>query len=161
MRKYFYYKGLFILIGALVSPFIINLLGRRTLLSIGILLQGLSYLFLMGGIIFEVFFFSAFGVCLFMFFFAISLGGVLFLYRAEVLPPKLNMISSIFSPIASVLISFLTLDFIEIYGIFILFFTFWAITVVGWFFYEGLAVETRGKSDYEIIQNFKNKRFMD
>ena len=99
------------------------------------------------------------GLCLFMFSFAISLGGVLFVYVSELLPPRVNMLSGCLQPVPSLLISYFTLDFIQKFGVFWLFMIFWLVCTLGWVLFEGLAVETKGKNNSEIQKLFNQKKF--
>ena len=121
--------------------------------------QAIGLLLAIGGILLKINAFLVFGLCIFMFTFAFSLGGVLFIYRAEILPAKVIMISAVPQLIPNILISYYTLKLIEKIGVVSLFFMFFVITFIGLIYFMGMAIETKGKTDAEIQIEFSNKRF--
>ena len=145
--------------GSIVNPWVIEFFGRTTLLKIGLNFIGLSLLLSMAGFLYEINFLLIFGLCLYMFFFAISLGGVLFLYRAEILPAKVVMLSCTTQLVPNILISYYTLEFMKLCGIFQMLLIFFIIDVIGWIYFNGMAVETKGKTKAEIQIAFQKKKF--
>jgi hypothetical protein len=138
---------------------VIEYFGRVTLLNIGLNTIGFSLLLALAGYTLEIYFLLTAGLCIYMFFFAISLGGVLFMYRAEILPAKTVMLSCVTQLIPNLLISYFTLDFMKKYGIFNLFMMFFIVTLIGGIYFRGMAVETKGKTKAQIQQEFKIKKF--
>lgn len=126
-------------------------------MSIGILLQTFCYILMIAGELFNNFTITSIGYYIFMFSFATSLGGVLFIYKAELLPPKLNFLSGILAPIPSFSISYFTLSFIDNFGLVELYMLFFIISLIGWVLFEILSIETKGKTDTQIIKEFQFK----
>ena len=139
-----------LLLGSLANPWVIDFFGRVPLLGFGLLFQAMGLLLAMGGLLLQIAAFIVLGLGLFMFTFAFSLGGVLFIYRAEILPAKVIMISAISQLVPNILISYFTLSFIRQFGVFPLFFMFFIITFGGLLYFMGMAFETKGKTDTQI-----------
>lgn len=75
--------------GAIFSPTVINKLGRKVLISSGLALQVVCYILIMAGDVFNIPIIIVIAFCVFMFAFAISAGGVIYVYSAEIVPAKL------------------------------------------------------------------------
>ena len=97
---------------------------------------------------------------IYMFAFAISVGGVIYVYTTEIVPSKVLMIPSLVQAILTVLIGSFTLKLIDLVGIYSMYTAFGGFAMLGWFLFEGLAIETQGKQNSQIIREFKNKGFM-
>ena len=96
-----------------------------------------------------------------MFAFAISVGGVLYVYCSEIIPGKVLLIPFLVQSILTVITSAFTLDLIKLVGIFSLYGFFGIIAMIGWFLFYGLSIETKGKENSEIIEEFSQKKFLD
>ena len=77
------------MVGSVLSMLLVKRLGRKLLLSLGILFQSVSYIILLFGLIFEAGFLVVVGIYLFLVAFVNSLGGMLFLYQVEIMPINL------------------------------------------------------------------------
>lgn len=100
------------------------------------------------------------GTCLFLFFFANSLGGILYIYQVELLPSEVLAPVSISQWVFTVLISYFTLPLVEAVGIYSLYIVFFVCGVLTWFIFVAMAVETKNRESSEIIAEFEKKSFL-
>jgi putative Mn2+ efflux pump MntP len=100
----------------------------------------------------------SFGV--YMFSFAISVGGVIYVYTTEIIPAKVLMVPFVMQAVLTVVIGAFTLKLINTFGLFSLYAAFGFFALIGWFIFEGIAIETKNKENSEIIEEFKTKKFM-
>jgi hypothetical protein len=94
-----------------------------------------------------------------LFFFFISLSGVLFIFQVETVPSELLPIVATMQFGATVIIGFFTLPAIRTFGIFGTFLGCTIISFITWLVVEGYCIETKDKSKIQIMQEFNAKRF--
>ena len=150
---------MFNVLGGLLNVFTIERFGRKKLLSCGLFMIVISYIINMMGDVFQINILIPIGVCIFMFSFACSLGGILYVYQVEILPAELVAPASIIQWIFTLLISYYTLPLVNTFGIFSLYVAFFAISFIGWFLFEGYAVESKGLKMSKIISAYIKKQF--
>ena len=149
------------IVGALFVPFLINRVGRRGLLYLGIGFQCLS-LFAMQVTVIEYWYnFGLVTIYMFVFSFAISLGSTLYTYQTEILPPQAIPIVSSVQWSLTFLISSYSLDGVTQSVLFSLSFLFFMTSLFGFFVFQGYSVETKNKSDSKILARWAKKTFMD
>jgi fatty acid desaturase len=129
------------------------------ILSMGILTQAMSQLVMLMALLFEFKIIFLVSVFLFILCFAIAIGGIMFLYQVEILPSELVPVVTVFLFLSAAVISQITLPLISMFGVFPIFVFINFVTFFTWFYVEGNAVETKGKSKDEIEVDFFNKRF--
>jgi hypothetical protein len=112
---------------------------------------------MMAGISLSEYWFIPISMYLFEFTFTLSVGGVLYVYIVEILPSELVPISSVICWISKVVISWFTLDFINAYGIYSLFFVFFICCLIGFLILFYLAVESKDKKGKQIFNEFQQK----
>ena len=83
------------------------------------------------------------------------------MYTTEIVPAKVLMVPYLMQAVLTVLIGSFTLKLINYFGLYVLYSTFGTFALIGWFVFEGMAIETKGKQNSEIIEEFRTKRFMD
>jgi MFS family permease len=151
--------GLFNVIGGLANLFVTDRFGRKKILSTGIFMITLAYVLQMTGNVFNIKILIPMAMCLFMMSFAMSLGGMLYVYQVEILPGEIIPLVSNFQWVFTLLISYFTLDLIQGLGIYTLYILFFGCSFLTWFVFEGMACETKGKSLSRITSNFLKKKF--
>lgn len=129
--------------------------GRVSLLTFGLGAQAFSYVLMLCGLCFLSYWLIPVSMYLFEFTFTLSVGGVLYVYVVEILPDELVPISSIVCWLAKAVISYLTLDFIEAFGIYALFVLFFVCCLVGLMVLVLFAVETKDKKPSQIFIEFQ------
>lgn len=136
----------------------INALGRRGLLILGLSCQVVILLFLQVCLIYP----SDHGVVflyLYIFFYGFSLGGTFYVYQAEVLPPELLPVASSVQWLLTFVISFYEVRELTSEGLFLVSFLFFLILLCGSFVFFGFSVETKFKSNLQILDRWKIKTF--
>jgi hypothetical protein len=125
----------------------------------GLLIQAISQTLMLLALLFELKIFFLVSVYLFILCFAIGIGGIMFLYQVEILPSELVPVVTIFLFLSATIISQITLPLISLLGVYPIFIFINCVTFFTWFYIEGSAVETKGKTKNEIEVDFFNKRF--
>ena len=148
------------LAGSLFLPIGLKLTGRKQLIMTGLTLQTLNYLLTMSGLIFEQPMLILFSFCFFMFGNSISTGGMLYVYSIEILPARLLPIPMLIQSLLTNLLSGFTLQIINKFGIFSLYFFFAVCGCVGLLLLKGFAIETKNKLPSEVIADFRKKKFL-
>ena len=152
-------QGWTFFLGSLVTPFLINRLGRKSLMSIGIFNISFSHLLNLFGQVFEIGGIVLFSMNFYLFMFTISLGGVLIVYQVEILSSKLVPLATITRFFGLVFISYFTVPLIDGVGFFAVESGVFFISLFGWFMFEGYAVESQGKTKLEIENDFLKAGF--
>ena len=98
--------------------------------------------------------------CVYMFAFAISAGGVIYVYSTEIVPAKLLAFPMLLQSVLTVIIGAVTLRLINSYGIYPLYIAFATFAMLGWLLFQGYAIETKRKENSQIISEFREKTFM-
>jgi hypothetical protein len=142
--------------------FCINKIGRRGLIYLGLGIQVICQLFTQVGIFQYYKYFSIFFIYIYIFGFAISLGGTLYVYQSEILVPEMIPIAASVQWILTFIVSFA--DFGDTSKnnnntFFLLDLLFFLTTVSGLFIFQGYSVETKRKSDSKILNDWRTKKF--
>ena len=140
--------------------FLVRRLGRKLLMSLGILFQSVSYVLLLFGLCFELGFLVVLGIYMFLVAFVNSLGGMIYLYQVEIMPSNLVPLVSSLAWGVSILIGLFTLDLYTSLGVFALFMIFSVVGFVSWLIFEGMAVETKFKIKSQILSDFHSRKFL-
>jgi len=150
---------LFNVLGGFLNIFILDRLGRKKLLSMGMVSISVSYILTMIGDCFNIPVFIPIGNCLFMVSFAMSLGGVLYVYQVEILPGEVIPLVSNSQWIFTLLISYYCLPLINSIGIYSMYFIFFFSTFISWFVFAGMSVESKGKTLSQMKLEYSKKKF--
>jgi uncharacterized SAM-binding protein YcdF (DUF218 family) len=100
------------------------------------------------------------GLYLFIFSFAISLGGTLYVYQTEIIPPELIPFASLPQWLLTFVISSYDLSDATQTTLYSMSFLFFLISVIGCFIFQGFSVETKNKTYSKILNDWRNKTFM-
>ena len=150
----------FNVLGGFLNIFTSDRLGRKTLISVGMVMISISYILNMVGDCYDISILVPIGDCMFIFFFAMSLGGILYVYQVEILPGEVIPMVSNSQWIFTLLISYFCLPLIETIGIYSLYMIFMMSTFLSWCVFIGLAVESKGKTLSELKDEFMKKKFL-
>jgi hypothetical protein len=140
--------------------FLVRKLGRKLLLSLGLLFQAISYIVLLFGLVLSVGELVVIGIYLFLVAFVNSLGGMLFLYQVEIMPINLVPLLGSLAWAISILIGLFTLDLYEVLGIFPIFLIFCVVGFLSWLYFEGYGIETKFKIKSKILSDFHSRTFL-
>lgn len=151
---------MFNLAGALSVIPLINTVGRRGLLYLGLSVQCFCLLVIQICTIYYVEVGGLFFVYCFMFGFAVSLGGAFYVYQAEIIPAELIPGSNLVQWLLTFVISSYDLSEVSNGTLFSMAFLFFLISLFGTFIFQGFSVETKGKSSSKIINDWRKKTFM-
>jgi len=152
----------FIAMGAIgVVVFSVKIVGKRNLFIWGLFGQALGYCIFLAGVAYLKSSLVIGGMYVCMFTYSISLGGIVFGYNSDILPPVGSFTVSLIQwALGCVLMG--TASSIEAsIGVSAMFFFAQLSAVIGGIFYIGYGVETVGKSNKQIAKEFQNKRFYD
>lgn len=134
-------------------------IGKRYLLTVGILGQAFAYLVFLLGVIFKISILVLVGPFVFMFCFSISLGGIIYSYTADVVPPFAVSICALFQWVLACGVTKFGVNIIKDLGIFWVFFICLNCAFYGGIVFYGFSIETNNKSDLQIKKEFMHKRF--
>lgn len=151
--------NLFNVAGGFTNVFAANRLGRKRMLSFGLMMITISYILNMIANIFFIKFLVPFATCMFLYFFATSTGGILYVYQVEILPGEIIPLVSNSQWIFTLIISYFTLPLINLVGIYSLYCFFFLYSFITWFLFEGYACQTENKTLSEVKDAFLKKRF--
>lgn len=151
--------NMFNVLGGFLNLFTTHRIGRKKLLSTGLFMITISYILNMMGDVFEIKSLIPVAICMFMLSFAMSIGGILYVYQVEILPGEVIPLISNFQWVFTLLISYFTLDLIQGIGIYALYCIFFSCSFATWFIFEGMACESKGKTLSQCTSNFVKKRF--
>ena len=135
-------------------------MGRRGLIYLGLGIQTLVLLLLQIFTIYNQLYLALFSVYLFMFAFAISLGGTLYVYQTEIVLAELVPLTSLTQWLLTFVISSYDMSNMTNSNLFSMAFLFFFISLVGCFIFQGYSVETKRKSNSKILNDWKKKTFM-
>ena len=155
-----FFFGFLNFVGAIFVATVSSKFKKKQCLVAGLFLQSLAYFIFLLGYITEIGFFVVLGAYLFIFSFAFSIGGSLYPYLAEILPPIGIAFSSIIQWLLAIIIGKYAIVIIQNLGIFFVFFGFMVISLVGAIFVAGYGVHTKGRHDFQIQKDFMEKKFM-
>lgn len=97
--------------------------------------------------------------CIYVVAYAISVGGVFYVFTTEIVPAKVLMVPLVLQVVFTFLIGAFTLRFINLFGIYTLYVICGFFSFMGWFLFNGFAIETKCKENSQIIAEFKKKKF--
>ena len=151
--------GLNNFVGSLLVIYLIGNMGRKFNLVFGSLCQGIGMFILYLGYKLDVFWILVVAVCFYMITFAIGLGATQPAYTGEILPPLGVGVSFSVQWILTALIGQFLPNLISIFGpdVLILFFGF--ACVAFFFLLDFFTVETKGKKEQQIIDEFENGKY--
>lgn len=153
--------GLANVVGSLIVPFLINYVGRRGLIFLGLGVQCLSLFGMQVSVIEYWYILGLTSIYLFVLGFAISLGSTLYTYQTEILPAQAIPIVSVVEWSLTFLISSYDLSDVTQSQLFSLSFLFFMTSLFGFFIFQGYSIETKSKSDSKILSRWAKKTFMD
>lgn len=135
--------------------------GKRSLLIFGLGAQAFAYFLFLLGLVFENGHLVLAGCFLYMTSFSVSLGGTLYPYLADIVPAVGLSIAGISQWFIACLVAKFALVIMSAFGEFNTFYSFMVISFVGCIVFSGFSIDTEGKSDLQIKNDFKRKKFMD
>ena len=130
-------------------------------MSWGILIQALSYLVMLIGMLFNFSISVFISILVFQLGFLISIGGVLYIYQVQIMPSELVPMVSLIQWILSLFVSLVTLPLTNAIGIFPIFLFFFFVALLTWILYEGYGIEIEGKSRTQIKNELNSKQFFE
>jgi len=154
-----FFMGAMNFVGALVVTGFGSYIGKRTSLVSGLALQSFSYFLFLLGLNFTNGPLIIIGSYLYVFSFAISLGGMLYVYLADIVPAIGLSLASLSQWGLACIVGKFAMDIIEKFGQFNVFFFFMVTSFLGCIIFAGYSIETQGKTDDEIKQAFVEKKF--
>lgn len=99
------------------------------------------------------------GSYLYLLFFGISTGGILYAYTTDFMPGVALSIAGISQWLLGLLITTFTINLVDSIGIQVMILTFLLISVLGGVLVHGFGIETSGKERTQIKEEFKKKKF--
>ena len=155
-----FFFGFLNFLGAIFVATISKKIKKKKSLATGLFLQSFAYFTFLIGYITNSGIFVVFGVYLFIFSFAFSIGGSLYPYLAEILPPNGISYAAVVQWVLAIFIGKYAIVVIQGVGIFFVFFGFMGISFLGGVVVAGFGVETEGKQDSQVQRGFIEKGFM-
>jgi MFS family permease len=149
----------FNVLGSILNIFTSDRIGRKKQITIGMVMISISYIINMIGESFGIPHLTPIGNCMFIFSFAISLGGLLYVYQVEILPGEVIPIVSIPQLVCNLLVGYFGLPLLDSIGIYFLYFIFFFGLFISWFVFGGMAVESKGKTLSQMKSEFAKKKF--
>jgi MFS family permease len=156
-----FFMGFVNLLGTIFLTYFGTTIGKRKCLIFGIGMQSASYLILLIGMTLDNGFLVVLGAYSFMFSFSMSLGGMIFVYIADIVPSIGISFASVSQWICSCLIGKYALFITNWIGEFNVFYIFMVISFAGCVIFTGYSIETEGKSGSQIKEEFMEKKFLD
>jgi SP family sugar:H+ symporter-like MFS transporter len=155
-----FYMGFMNFLGAIVVTIFGSSMGKRTSLVAGLALQSASYFALLLGMVFKIGILVIIGAYAYIFSFAISIGGMLYVYLADIVPPIGISLASLSQWALACFVGKYALDVMQLFGQFNVFYFFMIVSFAGCVIFAGYSVETQGKTEVQINQEFMNKKFL-
>ena len=146
-------------LGGIILMFVMNLAGKKTLLVAGLFSQAFGYMIFLSGMLFDTTIAIKVGPFVYMLSFSLSLGGMLYTYVADILPPVGISISALFQWVFAILISKFAVQITDAIKVFWVFFIAMCIALIGGILMLGLAIDTTNKTDAQIKREFETKSF--
>ena len=130
------------------------------MISSGLLIQGISHLGILVGILFEAGSIMLFFFYLYHFGYTISFGGVLPVYQAEILSGDLVPATTSITWILALIISLFILSITKAVGLFAVLLFCALVCLFIWVWFQGYGVETKGKTRIQIEDEFNSRVFL-
>ena len=149
--------------GGVFAVIFMKTFGRKFNLMVGTFIQGVSISLILFSISVEIPILSYIGVVVYMVAFAIGHGGAFQAYITEILPPKGASLCNTLTWIVNAVIVKILPKLADAYGDEAIMFGFAILCFIILFLLDLTCIETKDKSEDQVIQDFKNKpyRFMD
>ena len=151
--------GLTNVIGSIIVIMLIQRLGRKFNLVFGSFFQGVAFLLLFLGYKLDKLWILVVSVCLYMLAFAIGLGGTETAYIGEILPPLGVGIALAVQWIVTALIGQFLPNLLSYFGPSSLILFFGAFCFFLFFALDFLTIETKGKTEQMIVEEFENSTY--
>jgi len=155
-----FYLGFINFMGAIFVTNFGALIGKRPILSFGLGAQSASYFVFLCGLVIKSRLLVVIGAYAYVFAFSVSLGGMMYVYLADIVPPVGISFASIGQWVAACIVGKYAMVIIHAVGEFQVFYFFMLISFVGCVLFTGYSVETQGKTDSQIKSEFTDKKFM-
>ena len=147
------------LLATLALPFLAVAFGRKTVMSGGLFGLSAAYCLVLGGRWLDSSLAKSAGFFLYMMSYAISLGGLLPIYCADLLPPVVLAGCATFQWALIAFFARYSLDIFRRFEIHHVFLVCQLATTLGGLLFVALGIETRGKTDEAIAEEFRRKGF--
>lgn len=134
---------------------------KKTIMINGLFGQVTSHLILIVGLLYNIKLLLLLGPFLYMFTYSHSVGGILYPYCADIVPPKAFSLCILAQWILSCITVKLAPYLMETYGLANVFFFFQSCSFLGTLFVIGYAESTENLSQVEIINKYAKKKFFD
>lgn len=155
-----FYLGAINFFGAIFVTNFGALIGKRPILTYGLGAQSLSYFAFLCGLINKNGLLVVIGAYTYVFSFSVSLGGMMYVYLADIVPPIGISFASIGQWVIACIVGKYAMIITETVGEFQVFYFFMLTSFVGCIIFAGYSVETQGKTDSQIKHEFIDKKFM-
>ena len=150
-------------ISSLLSVILITIIGnkikKKNPLLNSLLLQTFSWLLIMLSMIFNSTILCGVGSCLFMSFNSIY-KSIHLSYVVDFIPSQGLSVASVGKWLINIVFAKFFLYLVDFLGLFYVFVVFFVVSVICSIVFMGFAVCTHGKSDLEIFEEFRDKKFM-
>jgi SP family galactose:H+ symporter-like MFS transporter len=155
-----FYLGAINFFGAIFVTNFGALIGKRPILTSGLGVQSVSYFAFLCGLILKNGLLVVIGAYSFVFAFSVSLGGMMYVYLADIVPPIGISFASIGQWVVACVVGKYAMVITEAVGEFQVFYFFMITSFIGCILFAGYSVETQGKTDSQIKSEFAHKKFM-
>lgn len=159
-EMYTLFMGFVNFAGAIAITIFVTKFSKKVALVAGLGAQALGHFVLLLSVSLKIGPLAVAGVYLYMFSFAVSLGGCMYPYQADVLPASGIGIASIIQWVLSTLIGKFGKTIIGQFGVFYVFLILMILTIIGGVVFAGYGIVTENKTDVQIQDEFVTKTFM-
>ena len=149
----------FYFFGAIFITLFGSKIGKRKPILKSFIFQGISWFLVILGYLFKIRFLTIFSIYSFCFFFTIF-AGIHFSYLVAILPPIALSFASILKWCIVIFLLKYILFIIESIGLIWIFLFFMLMSFLGAFIFWGFSIKIKNKTESEIFEEFKNKKFL-
>ena len=147
------------LTGTYLSIKFLERYGRRFAFLLGLFCNTLAYIILALGFYYLNKYLLAFAVVFFILTYSMGLGSTIYVYQAEIQPPVGLGAASCAQWIACIIVGGLTPTFVNEYGLIWVSFGFAGICILFYILIDFVCLETSGKTQEKIANNFRTKEY--
>ena len=147
-------------LGGVFLIFFLEKIGKRNLIILGLLGQGVAYIIFLNGLVFKASFLVVLGPCAYMFSFSISLGGLIYSYVCDIVPAEVVPFCAFCQWGLACLVVKYAVILVDKLGAFWVFFFGMVMSFIGALVFIGYAVDTTNKTDAQINKEFEMKTFL-
>lgn len=147
-------------LGGVFMIFTLEKIGKKRMMVAGIFGQAFGYFCFLSGMSYNIHILILIGPFIYIFSFAISLGGLIYPYVADIVPPVAISFSAFFQWIMAVMVAKYGVVITEVLGTFWTFYITMWVAFTGGVLFLGYGVDTTNKKDDEIKAEFIEKRFL-